>query len=449
MSATTPVSAATSPLVSPWQAPWYATPAHATPQHAMVLGAGIAGAAVAFSLARRGIRVTVFERGATVAGGASGNAQGVLHTKLSPHATPLTQLLVQGYAYSRALLPQTLGAPGQDWDDCGILQLSVDAEEARRHAGLAACDWTAGWLRSVSAAEGSALSGIPQVHAGLWFEGGGWVHPPAWVRALLAHPLITVCCEAEAVSLTHLAAGDWQLTFADGRHATAPVVVVATAHEAAHLPVLAHLPLSGIRGQTAVVAATAGSRALKSVVCGGSYVSPARQDGSHCFGATFRFQQTTCTVTDEEHEENLAKLAVLAPPLYQALGGAALRPAQLLGRSAFRATTPDYLPLVGGVAEAALFAPTYPAPEQVERQQLTTPAPWLSGLYVSLGHGSRGLVTAPLAGEVLGAAIAGEPSPLSAALLAAVHPNRFLLRGQKRRHAPAKGAAGGAHSGKP
>ena len=72
MSATAPVSAATSPLVSPWQAPWYATPAHATPQHAMVLGAGIAGAAVAFSLARRGIRVTVFERGATVAGGASG-----------------------------------------------------------------------------------------------------------------------------------------------------------------------------------------------------------------------------------------------------------------------------------------------------------------------------------------------------------------------------------------
>ena len=64
------------------------------------------------------------------------------------------------------------------------------------------------------------------------------------------------------------------------------------------------------------------------------------------------------------------------------------------------------------------------------------PCPWLDGLYVNSGHGSRGLITAPLAGEALAAALHGDPAPLPGPLLEALHPNRFLLRAQKRRHAP-------------
>jgi len=40
----------------------------------------------------------------------------------------------------------------------------------------------------------------------------------------------------------------------------------------------------------------------------------------------------------------------------------------------------------------------------------------------------RGLITTPLAGELLAAWLDGEPLPVPRAIAEACHPNRFLLR---------------------
>ena len=52
----------------------------------------------------------------------------------------------------------------------------------------------------------------------------------------------------------------------------------------------------------------------------------------------------------------------------------------------------------------------------------------MPGLYLSSGHGSRGLTSTPLAAEVLASQICGEPIPLSRELQRALAPARFLLR---------------------
>ena len=421
------------PPAPAWRAPWFAWPRHTGQRRALVLGGGIAGAAAAAALARRGWAVTLLEQKATLADGASGNAQGVLHTKLSPHLTPLTRLLLSGYAYSLRQLPQQLRA-GEDWDACGIVQQSFDDDEAQRHAGLAALGLPEDLLRAVDVDQASALAGVSLPHGGLWFAQGGWVHPPAWVRQLAAATGVEVCCGADIVELRH-DGGQWQARAADGRQWLAPVVVVANAHQAGQFSQLAHLPIKPIRGQVSHAPATEASQALRAVVCGESYISPARH-GRHCFGATFRFQAEQLEVTPEEHQENLDKLAALTPDGWRRLGGEALSAQALDGRSGWRATTPDYLPLVGPVADAAAFADAYPAPERCGPRQPGPQAPWLPGLYVSLAHGSRGLVTAPLAGELLAAMLNHEPAPLPQPLLDALHPNRFLWRAQKRRHAP-------------
>lgn len=421
------------PPAPAWRAPWFAWPRHTGQRRALVLGGGIAGAAAAAALAQRGWAVTLLEQKATLADGASGNAQGVLHTKLSPHLTPLTRLLLSGYAYSLRQLPRQLRA-GEDWDACGIVQQSFDDDEAQRHAGLAALGLPEALLRPVDAAQASALAGVALPHGGLWFAQGGWVHPPAWVRQLAATPGVTVCCGADIVALEH-DGEQWQARAADGRQWQAPVVVVANADQARQFSPLAHLPIKPIRGQVSHAPATEASLALRAVVCGESYFSPARH-GRHCFGATFRFQAEQLAVTTEEHQENLDKLAALSPDGWRRLGGEALSAQALDGRSGWRATTPDYLPLVGPVADAAAFADAYPAPERCGPRQPGPDAPWLPGLYVSLAHGSRGLVTAPLAGELLAAMLNHEPAPLPQPLLDALHPNRFLWRAQKRRHAP-------------
>ncbi|MNN21575.1 tRNA 5-methylaminomethyl-2-thiouridine biosynthesis bifunctional protein MnmC [compost metagenome] len=57
-----------------------------------------------------------------------------------------------------------------------------------------------------------------------------------------------------------------------------------------------------------------------------------------------------------------------------------------------------------------------------------TPCPWLDGLYLNSAHGSRGLISAPLSGELLAAWLDDEPLPLPRAVAEACHPNRFFLR---------------------
>ena len=57
-----------------------------------------------------------------------------------------------------------------------------------------------------------------------------------------------------------------------------------------------------------------------------------------------------------------------------------------------------------------------------------TPCPWLDGMYINSGHGSRGLVTAPLCAELLAAWLDAEPLPLPSSVAEACLPNRFALR---------------------
>ncbi|RCI71234.1 FAD-dependent oxidoreductase, partial [Pseudomonas aeruginosa] len=117
-----------------------------------------------------------------------------------------------------------------------------------------------------------------------------------------------------------------------------------------------------------------------------------------------------------------------APDRRQRRGADDLPLERLEGRAAFRGTSPDYLPLVGPLAERAAFDEAYAVLARDARQVPERACPWLPGLYLNSGHGSRGLISAPLSGELLAAWICGEPLPLPRAVAEACHPNRFLLR---------------------
>ncbi|MFJ4343818.1 bifunctional tRNA (5-methylaminomethyl-2-thiouridine)(34)-methyltransferase MnmD/FAD-dependent 5-carboxymethylaminomethyl-2-thiouridine(34) oxidoreductase MnmC [Pseudomonas sp. NPDC089401] len=408
----------------PSAAPWYARPAPLDgPRQALVIGAGLAGSASAASLAARGWQVTVLERHDAPAREASGNPQGVLYLKLSAHGTALSQMILSGFGYTRRQLERL--PKGRDWDACGVLQLAFDSKEGERQAKLAEA-FDSSLLTALGQADAEAMAGVALPSGGLFYPEGGWVHPPALCRAQLQHPNIRVLPHQEVVELRK-ADGLWQAWNGERLLASAPVVVLAGAADVRRFDACAQLPLKRIRGQITRLPATAASRALRSVVCADGYVAPPRED-EHTLGASFDFHNDDLTPSVAEHQGNLALLDEISPDLAERLGTAGLDAEQLQGRAAFRCTSPDYLPIVGPLAEPAAFAEAYAVLGKDARQVPEVACPWLDGLYVNSGHGSRGLITAPLSGELIAAWVCGEPLPLPRAVAEACHPNRFALR---------------------
>ncbi|WP_438299362.1 bifunctional tRNA (5-methylaminomethyl-2-thiouridine)(34)-methyltransferase MnmD/FAD-dependent 5-carboxymethylaminomethyl-2-thiouridine(34) oxidoreductase MnmC [Pseudomonas sp. NMS19W] len=404
--------------------PWFARPARVTEdRRALVIGAGLAGCATAASLAARGWQVNLLERHAAVAQEASGNPQGVLYLKLSAHGTALSQLIVSGFGYTRRLL-ETLQR-GTDWDDCGVLQLAFNEKERERQAQLAAA-FPEDLLQWLDQPEAQARAGIGLAHGGLYYPEGGWVHPPALCQAQSAQPGVTLLTHQDAVELRKVD-GHWQAFDGDRMIATAPVVVLAGAAEIKRFAQSADLPLKRIRGQITRLAQTEDSQALATVVCAEGYVAPARL-GEHTLGASFDFNNDDLTPTTAEHLGNLAMLEEISDDLVLRLHIKDQDPEHLEGRAAFRCTSPDYLPIVGPLADREAFDQTYAVLGKDARQVPDIACPWLDGLYVNSGHGSRGLITAPLSGELLAAWLDNEPLPLPRSVAEACHPNRFALR---------------------
>ncbi|WP_439858849.1 bifunctional tRNA (5-methylaminomethyl-2-thiouridine)(34)-methyltransferase MnmD/FAD-dependent 5-carboxymethylaminomethyl-2-thiouridine(34) oxidoreductase MnmC [Pseudomonas sp. MBLB4136] len=404
--------------------PWFARPPrHAGERHALVIGAGLAGCATAASLAARGWRVSLLERHAAIAQEASGNPQGVLYLKLSPHHTTLSRLIVSGYGHTRRLLEQL--PRGQDWDACGVLQLAFDSKEAARQARLAAA-FPADLLQPLKQAEAERLAGVGLPCGGLFYPHAGWVHPPALCRLLSEHPNIRLLPHSEAMELRR-DDGQWQAWQGERLLASAPLAVLAGAAEIKRFQQSAELPLKRIRGQISCLPATARSSALSTVVCAEGYVAPARL-GEHTLGASFDFNSDDLTPNSADHAGNLRMLEEISADLSARLNGAGLDPAELSGRAAFRCTSPDYLPIVGPLADRDAFAAAYAVLGKDARQVPDTPCPWLEGLYINSGHGSRGLITAPLSGELLAAWLNDEPLPVPREVAEACHPNRFALR---------------------
>lgn len=391
-------------------------PVAATEKRAIVIGGGIAGTSSARALAARGWQVTLIERHAALAQEASGNPVGILYPRLAGQDIALSRLALHGYLHTLRLLQQ-LELPAHAYQACGLLQLAFNANETARCEAVATRGLPEILVHSVSKNEASELAGVELSHGGLYFPAAGWVNPVLLCNALATHENISIMPSATALQLKRGGEG-WQVWERDNLLGQAPIVVLACANETAGFTQSAHLPLEPVRGQITFFPQTAYSAQLKSVVCTDGYLTPSMQ-GMHCVGATFHPNDVSQDVRQADHEANLGMLRRMAPELYQSLN----TQEQFFGRVALRSATPDYLPMAGPLLDSAALAANLP-------RHTADPAglPWLDGLYVNTGHGSKGLVNAPLCAEMIASAINDEPSPVDSALLAVLDPNRFLLR---------------------
>ena len=401
--------------------PWFKPQKHDNhKKSAIVIGGGLAGASVAYALASRGWQVEIIEQHNQLAQEASGNAQGMLYAKLSPNNTPLSQFILDGFHFTLGLLDKLRF---KEWKPCGLIQLALTEKLVERYRDIDR-QHPDSLLKYLNKGQLSNIAGLSVKSDGLYFPHAGWVSPPAFCEAMCNHPNIKVRTGCRVDQLEQTTEG-WELLSGDEMIARTKTLIIAKGTASNDFPQLQHLPLKSIRGQVSHVLATEASSKLSTCVCGEGYIAPAR-DGYHSIGATFNLKDDSKELSSKDHRKNLGLQAYSFPAIYSAIGE---KNALITGgRVGFRTTTPDYLPVVGGVIDYAPFVEQFAPLRKNRKHRFSDYAKYLDGLYITAGHGSRGLLSCPLSGEILAAMINNEHPSVDDALQFHLNPTRFLVR---------------------
>lgn len=411
----------------------------AQPGRCIVVGAGLAGASVAFSLAQRGWQVSVLERAAAPAAGASGLPAGLLAPHVTPDDRPLSRLTRAGVqltlARARVLLRE-----GIDYRVTGVLERHEVGQRRLPDSWPRAGESMATRALSMDAQapvtqEKAAIAQAPldAERRALWHAHAGWIRPAALVRAMLQAPGVHWRGSAAVVRLAVDAQG-WSAHGADGAPLADPaeLVLITAGHDS--LALLASidgidagaLPLNALRGQTAYGPMPGGAAAaalppfpvrghgllLGHLPAGDDMPPGSGAGGWWITGASFERGNPRPELAARDHDFNRQRLAELLPHAADALA-----PQWADGRArawaAVRATLPDHLPAIGAwhtVAPAAGSA-TPALPPQL-----------LTGL------GARGLTLAVLCGEIIAAWLHDEPLPVERSLAQRLRASRWLPR---------------------
>ncbi|HSI38663.1 MAG TPA: FAD-dependent 5-carboxymethylaminomethyl-2-thiouridine(34) oxidoreductase MnmC [Methylotenera sp.] len=383
---------------------------------AIVIGGGIAGCSTAYALAKHGIQVTLLERHATLASEASGNPLAVLYPRLTGQHTALEQLNLNGYLHSLKLI-KDLGFEQCQYHACGVMQLAIDQKQYKKHQLVAELYAEDRLFKSLNADELSKIAGIDLVHNGLYFPEAGGINMPELCYALVQSQHIQVVTNTQAIEIKKTAQNSWQVSSDSALIAEADIVVIANANDATKLGQSSHIPLTAIRGQLSVLQASEQSEKLRTILCGEGYISPAI-DKLHYLGATFTTNDSDAKVRATDHDANLNLLNTMSHDLYKTLQSHVVS-----GRVAWRSQTPDYLPVAGQLLDVnALMVGKFYYNDSPEK------LPWAPGLFINVGHGAKGFLTAPLCAEIIAANVTNSEAPAPIDLLNALQPNRFILR---------------------
>ncbi|WP_417223843.1 bifunctional tRNA (5-methylaminomethyl-2-thiouridine)(34)-methyltransferase MnmD/FAD-dependent 5-carboxymethylaminomethyl-2-thiouridine(34) oxidoreductase MnmC [Amphritea sp.] len=404
---------------------------HSGEKTAIVIGAGIAGCSTAHSLAKRGWKVTLVDKNSQIAAEGSGNHQGALYAKLPIEPIPTSRIHLSGFLYSSHFLTQNLANRSDIWSPCGLLQLAAHEKEQAKHQKLAESgNYPNSVVRYVEQREASDIAGTAVSNSGLFFPEAGWVTPPLLCQWLCEHPNITVMTNTQ---IDRLVRDDhqWHCYTQHGQALSAAVTVIASAADSVSFEQTNHLPVQNIRGQVSITNEHSGLPALKTVLCSEGYISPP-QEGRYCFGATFDLKDAAMDIRESGHQHNLEKISNMAPHLGTALTQYHSQNT-LNGRVGFRCASPDKLPIVGPAPVYSAFIEDYARLRHDAKNLIDTAPQHHQGLFVNLAHGSKGLISCPISGELIAAMLENEPLPLEKELIDKLNPARFIIKNLIRR----------------
>lgn len=416
------------------------------PRRVAIIGAGIAGCTTAYQLAQLGVNVTVIEQAANVGFGASGNEVAVVHPRTfkqrSLHADFYESAL--HYASQFYANPKISGFDNSR-SERGVYQIDADFSNVETLCD-GEYDFRAGFQCNNSA---SARDGI-------FYSNAGWIEPRRLCDSLLRNERISVKTNSKVTRIDKpqsASLSEWTLEINNGDKFSFDDVVLACASTCNRLSPLAQMPISDIRGQTTTLTIPDldTDLSLTTAYCEEGYLVLQQKHWAlkaH-YGASYSKsnQQTKATKLDcLANIDALCDIASISTDLYQALTSVTAKIRQAIieadeidgplhtagitidNRVGFRATTPDYLPIVGLLPETPAYKSLYRELAFDASKSPSQIAPMQDGLYIIAGLGSHGFLTTPLLSQMLASQILQQPSLVAESLRRAVSPQRFLLR---------------------
>jgi tRNA 5-methylaminomethyl-2-thiouridine biosynthesis bifunctional protein len=391
---------------------------YSTFDHTVVIGAGVSGLLTAWSLANRGITVTLLDKSAPLAG-ASGNPRALLAPKMTPIHHVDEHLHTIGYLYSSRLY-RDLNQIATQIDTAPVLEptgaldllikANIGTEQIIDYPDEMATTLSHGQAQSISGLKDQDLS------ENLYLPQSGLVNPQALKNIILTHPLIrSQQLEVDKISETE------QHVYVEGSNQnqdvvsiTADNVVICAAFESHQLDErifdcrkirgqlswfrptveqLAKLPKIPLKysGYCALFNAQTEDDELNTVVAGEPYL---------LLGASFVRNDIGTDIRPKEHQISRDKLVAAIPEMEFII------PVDISlwqGRAGIRTQTPDYHPIVGQLVNSRR-------------------------IWTMSAMGAKGYALAPICAEALADMMLGSFAPLSEAMLARLSPNRKRLR---------------------
>ncbi len=403
--------------------PWYElAQSHYQNRQAVIIGAGLAGLSCAWSLVQRGWQVTVIEKHHNVAQEASGNPAGLLMPRLSIDNTTDARFYASAMLYASHCLDALQNQSDEKfWFHDGVYSIFKASKAEKLIDGHGYAEQ---FMEILEQHDLKKYIADPNATVS-FFSAAGWASPKG-----ICENLLRVC--GESLQLIKRNAVDirqqqnkWQVLDENGQNiATAEVMIIANGVGANQFEPVSWLPVSSVRGQITAIPANESSSALNKALSFDAYVTP-EYKGVHYAGATYRVGDANSELTQAEQDETLSHLE-------QCLPGVFTHPGQLTGRVGFRPVSDDMTPIIGAVPDKNAFAEDYKELHHGRPHAHYPPAKYLSGLYVSAAHGSRGICSSFLSAEMLAAMIVNQPLPVNRQILEHLSPARFLMRKLKR-----------------
>ncbi len=404
--------------------PWF-EPAQKKPgmeKQATVIGAGIAGLSLAYSLIRRGWQVTIIDKDGDDQKQASSNPAPIVYPRLSVNNDVDTEFFIAAYCHALHVFKSLQKKSKQKfWFDEGLLQV---IKEKRISQIINKFNLDNNFISIVDSAdtESSGLTKAGEVVVN--YVSAGVVLP-----AVLCDVLKSECGDhltiiKAVVDSINYDEKKWQCLQGSRLIHESETLIVANGTAVNDLFKSLKFPLEIIRGQVVTLNEAKTSCAIQQTLNADVHITPAI-NGKHYLGATYVKGCTRSGVCQEDNRKLLESLDKIYPGVfnesdyYQAWVG-------------FRTVSKDRVPVVGAVPDKIFFVNNYADICHGNTKKTYPAAGYLTGLYISAAHGSRGFTSSFISAEMVAAQLQGEPLPVSRSVRDYLSPSRFIVNHLKR-----------------